>query len=95
MRILYITAQASLILAVQLAGSFNTTLEDIMVTFGQRLMGISHRGRWILFSKLVDTPDMGQRLLKAGSPKPKEAESSPFDNDFFRNARREQHSKPN
>lgn len=67
-----------------------------MVTFGQRLMSISHRGRWVLFSKLVDVPDTGQRLLKAGDTKQKEPDNSPFDNEFFRSAQRERaQTKPN
>ncbi|MFQ5631687.1 MAG: hypothetical protein ACE5I1_23185, partial [bacterium] len=66
-----------------------STMEDTMMTFGQRLMGISHRGRWILFSSLVDIHDPGRKLLKAGNSKKKDTENSPFDNDFFRSAKRE------
>ena len=67
-----------------------------MVTFGQRLMSISHRGRWILFSSLVDIPDSGQKLLQAPTTKRKEPDNSPFENEFFRNAKRaSQRTKPN
>lgn len=61
-----------------------------MMTLGQRLMGISHRGRWILFSSLVDIIDPGRKLLTAGDAKPKnEPDNTPFENDFFRSAKRE------
>lgn len=60
------------------------------MTLGQRLMSISHRGRWILFSRLVDIDDPGRKLLKAGNGKPKNVpDNSPFENDFFRSAKRE------
>lgn len=60
-----------------------------MMTFGQRLMSISHRGRWILFSSLVDIHDPGRKLLKAGKPQQQGPDNSPFENDFFRTAKRE------
>ncbi|RMD97776.1 MAG: hypothetical protein D6814_08840 [Calditrichaeota bacterium] len=58
-----------------------------LMTLGQRLMSISHRGRWLLFSDVVEFHDPGVKLLKSGKAE-KNPEDEAFDNEFFRSARR-------
>lgn len=64
------------------------------MSLGQRLLGISHRGRWLLFSDVIEYQDPGVRLLKAGSPDEKR-EDAVFDNEFFRSAKRVNHTNQN
>ncbi len=60
------------------------------MTLGKRLMQMTHRGRWALFSSLVEIPENLQKRLPA--PPKDESKEDPenaiFENDFFRNARK-------
>ena len=61
------------------------------MSLGKRLVKVTQRSRWLLFSSLVEVPDNLKRRLPAPRKEDtnkQDRENAVFENEFFRTAKR-------